>query len=76
MINKERDTKELARTVETFETLSMKIQVTALNVAIMSDISCRYTSLPGTFSYKVTTDIDYFTGEPIVQCDVPVVKKT
>ena len=54
----------------------MKIQVTALNVAIMSDISCRYTSLPGTFSYKVTTGIDYFTGEPIVQCDVPVVKET
>ena len=42
----------------------------------MSDISCRYTSLPGTFSYKVTTGIDYFTGEPIVQCDVPVVKET
>ena len=73
MINKERDTKELARTVETFETLSMKIQVTALNVAIMSDISCRYTSLPGNFSYKVTTGIDYLTGEPIVQCDLPVV---
>ena len=51
----------------------MKIQVTALNVAIMSDISCRYTSLPGTFSYKVTTGIDYLTGEPIVQCDLPVV---
>ena len=29
--------------------------------------------LPGVFPNKVTSDVD-FTDEPVVQCDVPVVK--
>ena len=29
--------------------------------------------IPGEFSYKITCDID-FTYEPVVQCDVPVIK--
>ena len=30
----------------------------------------------GTFSDKVTSDIDAFTDEPVVRCDVRVVKNT
>ena len=40
-----------------------------------SDKSCRSTKAPGAFSVNVMLDIDYFTDEPVVQCDVPVVKK-
>ena len=40
---------------------------------------CQTTRIPGTqgaFSEKVTTDIDDFTNELVVQCDVHVVKNT
>ena len=30
----------------------------------------------GTFSDKITPDIESFTDEPVVQCDVQVVKNT
>ena len=32
--------------------------------------------LPGAFSEKSTADIAYFTDEPIVPCDIPVMKNT
>ena len=35
-----------------------------------------YIRISGTFSDKVTPYIDYFTDEPLVQCDIPVAKKT
>ena len=38
---------------------------------------CQITGIPGTqgaFSDKVTPDIDGFTDEPAVQCDVQVVE--
>ena len=40
---------------------------------------CHTTRTPGTqgaFSDKVTPDIDGFTDEPVVQCDVQVVENT
>ena len=61
--------------------LSKKIQEVTLNVAITKKNGKQYVrlqlSIPGTqgaFSDKVTPDIDYFTDEPQVQCDVQVVK--
>ena len=37
------------------------------------DKSFGYTRAPGAYKNKVVPDIDYFTNEPLVQCDVPVV---
>ena len=40
---------------------------------------CQTAGIPGTrgsFSYKVTPDIDGFTNEPIVQCNFQVVENT
>ena len=34
-----------------------------------------YTRNPGAFSDKIMPDRNYFTDEPVVQCDVLVVKK-
>ena len=42
----------------------------------MSSKSYRNTRTLETFSIKVAHDIDYFTDEPLVQCDIPVVKNT
>ena len=33
-----------------------------------------YQGSPGEFSDTDTPDIDYFTDEPVIQCDVPVKK--
>ena len=33
-----------------------------------------YTRAPGSLSDNTRPDIDYFTNEPVVQCDAPVVK--
>ena len=42
----------------------------------MSSKSYRNTRTLETFSIEVAHDIDYFTDEPLVQCDIPVVKNT
>ena len=39
-------------------------------------LDSRYTGTRGAFSDKVTTGINGFTVEPVVQCDVQVVENT
>ena len=63
--------------------LSTKIQESTSNVAITEENEKEYArlqlSIPGThlvFSDKVAPDIDGFTNEPVVQCDVEVVKNS
>ena len=41
----------------------------------VSDTSRRDTRHPEAFSGKIMFDIDYFTDEPVVQCDISVLKK-
>ena len=58
----------------------MKIQEVTSDVAItekksISDKSCRYTRVAGSYTDKVMPDIDYFTDEPVVQYGFPVIKK-
>ena len=57
--------------------LSTKIQEVTSNVVINNKNGklCQTTGIPGiqgTISDKITSDIDGFTDEPVVQCDVEV----
>ena len=63
----------------------MKIQEATSNVVITEKNEKQYVrqviqlgigGTQGALSDKVTTDIDGFTDEPVVQCDVRVVKIT
>ena len=74
---KERGTKEF----EELKHLSKKIQGMISNIFIneKNEKLCQNTGIPGiqeAFSDKVTLDIDGFTVEPVVQCDVQVTENT
>ena len=61
--------------------LSTKIQEVISNIVITekNEKLCQTAGIPGTeraFSDKVTLNIDGFTDEPLVQCDVQVVENT
>ena len=79
-IHKRSRNKELPRAIKTFEYENRKCEVKCCdhwenNSISLSGKSCGYTRVPGAFSDRVMPDIDYFTDEPVVQCDASVVKK-
>ena len=60
--------------------LSTKIQEVTSNVAIIvkNEKLCQTTGMPGSqgaYSGKVTSDIDSFTDDTVVQCEVQAVEK-
>ena len=72
--------KELPRAVKTFEYENTKSNAKCCDHWENNSISylgkpCGYSRAPGAFADKVMPDIDYFTDEPAVQCDVSVAKK-
>ena len=67
--------------IEQLKHWSTKIQEVISNIVITekNEKQCQTTGIPrtlGAFSDKVTLDIDGFTDEPVVKCDVQVVENT
>ena len=78
MIDERNGTKELPRTIKTFEYKNAWSGVKCCDhgeKSHVSDTSGRDTRFPEAFSDKIMFDIDYFTDEPVVQCDISVLKK-
>lgn len=77
-IYKSNGTKQLAGRIQTFECKNAKSGVKCCNhweKVIHQTNHVDNIRAPGTLSDNVTPYIDYFTYGPVVQCNVPVVKR-